>query len=51
MAQALVHTPAELVGLAARVFSQAAQSPEGQEGALAFLQKRKPAWATTPVSV
>jgi isohexenylglutaconyl-CoA hydratase len=39
-------TPAaELVDEAAASFSQAAQSPEGQEGMTAFIQKRKPQWA------
>lgn len=35
----------ELVEDAARVFSAAAQGPEGQEGLSAFLEKRIPAWA------
>jgi len=34
-----------LVQEAARVFTQAAQGPEGIEGTAAFLAKRKPAWA------
>lgn len=38
--------PADLIGDAAGIFSHAAQGPEGQEGIAAFLQKRKPAWAT-----
>jgi isohexenylglutaconyl-CoA hydratase len=37
---------AELVAHAAAVFSHAAQSSEGMEGTAAFLQKRKPNWAT-----
>lgn len=45
MAQALSHAPADLVAHAAQVFSAAAQGPEGIEGALAFVQKRKPGWA------
>src|SRR5665647_588140 len=45
MAQALTHAPADLVAHAAQVFSRAAQGPEGIEGALAFVQKRKPGWA------
>ena len=36
---------AALVAEAASVFSQAALGPEGQEGTMAFLQKRKPSWA------
>ncbi len=39
--------PAELVAHAAAVFSRAAQSSEGVEGGAAFLQKRKPNWATS----
>jgi len=40
------HTPAaDLVDDAARLFAQAARSPEGAEGMAAFLQKRSPAWA------
>ena len=40
------HTPAAaLVDEAARVFATAARGPEGQEGAMAFLQKRLPSWA------
>jgi isohexenylglutaconyl-CoA hydratase len=45
LAQALTHTPADLVAHAAQVFSQAVRSPEGIEGTLAFVQKRKPGWA------
>jgi isohexenylglutaconyl-CoA hydratase len=36
---------ATLVPEAAAVFSRAALGPEGQEGTLAFLHKRKPSWA------
>jgi isohexenylglutaconyl-CoA hydratase len=40
------HTPAhELVGHAAEVFASCARGREGSEGMMAFLQKRKPAWA------
>lgn len=40
------HTPAsDLVQEAADIFSRAAQGPEGLEGTMAFLQKRKPTWA------
>jgi len=38
---------AELVAHAAVVFARAAQGSEGMEGTSAFLQKRKPNWATT----
>ncbi len=37
---------AELVAHAAAVFARAAQGSEGMEGTSAFLQKRKPNWAT-----
>jgi isohexenylglutaconyl-CoA hydratase len=37
--------PAAKVQDAAQVFSAAVLGPEGQEGTLAFLQKRKPSWA------
>jgi isohexenylglutaconyl-CoA hydratase len=37
---------AELVAHAAAVFARAAQGSEGMEGTSAFLQKRKPKWAT-----
>lgn len=47
LAQALIHSPSELVPVAARAFSKAMQGPEGQEGALAFLHKRKPIWTRT----
>lgn len=39
-------TPLEtLLDRAARDFSDAVQGPEGQEGTMAFMQKRLPAWA------
>lgn len=46
IAQARWSPAAELVAHAAAVFSRAAQSSEGMEGTTAFLQKRKPNWAT-----
>ncbi len=42
MAKARWNTPAALVEQAAAIFSRAVQSPEGQEGTSAFVQKRKP---------
>jgi isohexenylglutaconyl-CoA hydratase len=45
MARARWQPAAALVADAAAVFSRAALGPEGQEGTLAFLQKRKPSWA------
>jgi isohexenylglutaconyl-CoA hydratase len=45
MAKARLQTPATLVAEAAALFSRAALGPEGQEGTLAFLGKRKPSWA------
>ena len=45
MAKARCSEPASLVQEAARIFSRAAQGPEGLEGTTAFLQKRKPSWA------
>ena len=45
MAKARFAAPATLVQEAASLFSQAALGPEGTEGTLAFLQKRKPSWA------
>ncbi|WP_296533659.1 enoyl-CoA hydratase-related protein [Rhodoferax sp.] len=45
MAKARLCEPASLVQEAARIFSRAAQGPEGLEGIAAFLQKRKPSWA------
>lgn len=46
MAQARLRAPQDLVQSAATIFSQAAQGPEGLEGMTAFIQKRKPQWAT-----
>lgn len=46
MAKARLSEPANLVQEAARIFSRAAQGPEGLEGTTAFLQKRKPSWAS-----
>lgn len=46
MARARLSEPADLVQDAAYQFSQAAQGSEGLEGITAFLQKRKPHWAT-----
>lgn len=46
MAKARFTSPADLVPEAALVFSRAAQGPEGLEGTAAFLQKRKPSWAS-----
>lgn len=45
MAKARFISPADMVQEAALVFSRAAQGPEGLEGTVAFLQKRKPSWA------
>ncbi len=45
IARARLTPPADLVQQAAQVFSRAAQGHEGLEGAMAFLQKRKPNWA------
>ena len=46
MAQARLRDPQELIQPAAAIFSRAAQGPEGLEGIAAFMQKRKPQWAT-----
>ena len=46
MARARLVAPIDLVQDAAAIFSCAAQGLEGQEGTSAFLQKRKPSWAT-----
>lgn len=46
MAQARLREPQDLVQHAAAIFSRAAQGPEGLEGIAAFMQKRKPQWAT-----
>ncbi len=45
MARARYTGAAGLVAEAAAIFSRAARGPEGLEGTLAFLQKRKPIWA------
>lgn len=45
MAKARLQSPASLVAEAAMLFSRMALGPEGQEGTMAFLQKRKPSWA------
>jgi isohexenylglutaconyl-CoA hydratase len=37
--------PAALIEEAARFFAAAARGPEGQEGTMAFIEKRLPAWA------
>ena len=50
MVRARFADPAALVSDAARVFSQAAQGAEGLEGTTAFMQKRKPIWATASVA-
>lgn len=46
MAQARLREPQDLVQTAAAIFSRAAKGPEGMEGIAAFMQKRKPQWAT-----
>lgn len=46
MAKARLREPASLVQEAALIFSRAAQGPEGLEGTTAFLEKRKPSWAS-----
>jgi isohexenylglutaconyl-CoA hydratase len=38
-------TPDQLIDRAAEVFAAAARGPEGAEGMIAFVQKRRPAWA------
>jgi len=38
--------PAALVEHAAAVFAKAARGPEGEEGMRAFIEKRKPSWAS-----
>jgi isohexenylglutaconyl-CoA hydratase len=45
IARARFTPPAALVQEAAQVFARAATGPEGIEGAMAFVQKRKPKWA------
>jgi isohexenylglutaconyl-CoA hydratase len=44
LARARLHSAASLVAPAAEAFSAAVLGPEGQEGTLAFVQKRPPAW-------
>ena len=38
--------PAALVEHAAAIFAKAARGPEGEEGVRAFIEKRKPSWAS-----
>lgn len=45
MARARLTEPSHLLRDAALIFSTAVHGPEGQEGTMAFLQKRKPTWA------
>lgn len=45
MMRARSESPEQLVEHAASVFAAALKSPEGMEGTLAFMQKRKPCWA------
>ena len=45
MARARLTAPSHLLRDAANIFSIAVHGPEGQEGTMAFLQKRKPTWA------
>jgi len=45
MARARLTEPSHLLRDAAILFSNAVHGPEGQEGVMAFLQKRKPTWA------
>jgi isohexenylglutaconyl-CoA hydratase len=44
MTQARLTPAADLIAHAAQVFATAARGPEGSEGMIAFVQKRKPAW-------
>lgn len=44
IAKARLHAPASLVHEAAEAFSAAALGPEGTEGTMAFLEKRKASW-------
>ena len=44
LARARLEAPQGLIDDAAQLFSKAIQSPEGQEGTAAFMQKRKPSW-------
>ncbi len=48
MAKARLRSPQSLVQEAAEVFTRAALGPEGTEGTLAFLQKRRPGWVPEP---
>lgn len=45
MARARLTEPSHVLRDAAIIFSNAVHGPEGQEGTMAFLQKRKPTWA------
>jgi isohexenylglutaconyl-CoA hydratase len=45
LAKSRLHSAESLVDEAATLFAQAVLSDEGQEGTLAFIQKRKPRWA------
>ena len=45
VARARFKDPADLVDEAAIAFARALQGPEGVEGTMAFVQKRKPRWA------
>jgi isohexenylglutaconyl-CoA hydratase len=45
MSEARLAPASDLVARAAQVFSAAVQGPEGLEGTMAFMQKRKPVWA------
>jgi isohexenylglutaconyl-CoA hydratase len=45
VARARLHSPQSLINDAAAEFSRAALGKEGTEGTMAFIQKRKPAWA------
>ncbi len=47
IARARLAHPAALVGDAAQAFAHALLGPEGAEGTLAFIEKRKPRWAPT----
>ncbi len=44
LARARFHAPAALVQEAAMMFSNSVLGPEGMEGTMAFIQKRKPSW-------
>ncbi len=45
IAKARFTPPVDLIDEAAALFTTAVRGPEGAEGTLAFVQKRKPAWA------